>query len=71
MGQIDAAMRESLTDRQYRALVAVAMHNVPMDVVAEQLDTNRNALYKALHDIRVKRRSEMREQGYIHDEHRR
>lgn len=52
MGQIDSALREALTDRQYQALVAVALHNVPMDVVAEQLDTNRNALYKLIYDAR-------------------
>ena len=51
--------------------IALIVDEVPIDVLAERMGTNRNALYKALHDIRVKLRSEMREQGYIHDEHRR
>ncbi|MCA9895965.1 MAG: sigma-70 family RNA polymerase sigma factor [Anaerolineae bacterium] len=67
MGQIDAAMRESLTDRQYRALVAVAMHNVPMDVVAEQLDTNRNALYKLIYDARRNLKNHLESKGLSTD----
>lgn len=44
----------SLTERQYKAIEAVALRGVPMDIVAEQLDTNRNALYKLMHDARRK-----------------
>jgi RNA polymerase sigma-70 factor (ECF subfamily) len=59
MEQIEQAFREALTDRQYNALVAIALHGVPMDVVAEQLDTNRNALYKLIHDARKKLRNHL------------
>jgi RNA polymerase sigma-70 factor (ECF subfamily) len=67
MEKINAAMREALTERQYQALVAVAVDNVPMDVVAERLDTNRNALYKLIHDARRKLKSHLETQGLSTD----
>ncbi len=63
LNKINAALQEALTERQYQALVAVALEGVPMDVVAEQMDTNRNALYKLLHDARRKLRAHMEAQG--------
>jgi RNA polymerase sigma-70 factor (ECF subfamily) len=60
---LDAALTNALTPRQYQALVAVALNNVPMDVVAEQMGTNRNALYKLIHDARRKLRHYLEEQG--------
>lgn len=67
MGKIDAAFREALTERQYQALVAVALRGVPMDIVAEQMGTNRNALYKLIHDARRKLRTHLEAQGISTD----
>lgn len=61
--KIERAFREALSERQYQALVAVALRGIPMDVVAEQLGTNRNALYKLIHDARRKLREALEEQG--------
>jgi RNA polymerase sigma-70 factor, ECF subfamily len=50
-----AALREEverLTPRQRQVFVAIALNDVPIDVLAERLDTTRGALYKALHDAR-------------------
>ncbi len=66
-GIIEKAFREALTDRQYKALVAVALEGVPMDIVAEQLDTNRNALYKLIHDARQKLKRHLEAQGLSTD----
>jgi RNA polymerase sigma-70 factor, ECF subfamily len=41
-----------LTPHQRRVLVALALNGVPIDVLAERLDTTRGALYKTLHDAR-------------------
>jgi RNA polymerase sigma-70 factor (ECF subfamily) len=60
---LEDALRHALTPRQYQALVAVALNEVPMDTVAEQLGTNRNALYKLIHDARRKLRAYLEEQG--------
>src|SRR5262249_19282013 len=45
-----------LTPRQRQVLVSLALNGVPIDVLAEHLGTNRNALYKTLHDARQKLR---------------
>jgi len=63
MAKITAALSEALTERQFQALEAVALRGVPLEVVAEQMDTNRNALYKLLHDARRKLRAHLEEQG--------
>jgi len=65
--RINRALEEALTERQYQALAAVALRNVPMDVVAEQMGTNRNALYKLLHDARRKLRAYLETQGLSMD----
>ena len=46
------AIRQDLTDKQRRALVAVRVHGMPIEEVARRMGTNRNALYKLLHDAR-------------------
>ena len=45
-----------LTPHQRDVLVALALNQVPIDVLAERLATTRGALYKTLHDARVKLR---------------
>ncbi len=67
LDQIMNAFREALTERQYQALVAVALEGVPMDVVAERMDTNRNALYKLIHDARRKLKAHLETQGLSTD----
>jgi RNA polymerase sigma-70 factor (ECF subfamily) len=39
------------------------LNGVPIDVLAERLDTTRGALYKTLHDARRKLRGHLEEQG--------
>ncbi len=65
--RINLALEEALTERQYQALTAVALRGVPMDIVAEQMETNRNALYKLLHDARRKLRAHLEAQGLSTD----
>jgi RNA polymerase sigma-70 factor (ECF subfamily) len=47
---------ERLTPYQHDVLVALALNDVPIDVLAERHDTTRDTLYKTLHDARVKLR---------------
>jgi RNA polymerase sigma-70 factor (ECF subfamily) len=49
---------EELTDRQRRALLA-ALGGMPLEEVAERMGTNRNALYKLLHDARKRLKQRM------------
>jgi RNA polymerase sigma-70 factor (ECF subfamily) len=57
------AIDEVLTPRQRDVLVALAVNGVPIDVLAERWETNRNALYKTLHDARRKLRRHLEEEG--------
>jgi RNA polymerase sigma-70 factor (ECF subfamily) len=52
-----------LTPRQRLVLRFIVFDEVPMDVVVERLDTNRNAVYKLLHDARLKIKSRLLKQG--------
>jgi RNA polymerase sigma-70 factor (ECF subfamily) len=51
------AMRTELTRHQREVFIALALNGVPIDVLAERLDSNRGALYKTLHDARRKLRA--------------
>jgi RNA polymerase sigma-70 factor (ECF subfamily) len=44
-------------------LIALAVDEVPIDVLAERLESTRGALYKTLHDARRKLRTHLEEQG--------
>jgi RNA polymerase sigma-70 factor (ECF subfamily) len=50
------AVETELTPHQREVLVAVALNEVPIDVLAERLGTTRGALYKTIHDARRKLR---------------
>jgi RNA polymerase sigma-70 factor (ECF subfamily) len=43
---------EELTERQRQAVTAAMIGGMPLDEVARRMGTNRNALYKLLHDAR-------------------
>ena len=50
------AIRTQLSPHQREVLVAVTLNDVPIDVLAERLNTTRGALYKTVHDARHKLR---------------
>jgi RNA polymerase sigma-70 factor (ECF subfamily) len=60
---IQHGIESALTPHQRHVLVALALNGVPIDVLAERLDTTRGALYKTLHDARRKLRGYLEEQG--------
>ena len=63
-GALSEEMRIALTDHQREVLVAVTLNDVPIDVLAERLETTRGALYKTLHDARRKLRTALAERGF-------
>jgi RNA polymerase sigma-70 factor (ECF subfamily) len=67
MSKISHAFDEVLTPRQRAALEAVVLEGIPMEVVADQLGTNRNALYKLVHDARQKLRTYLEHEGLSPD----
>ena len=54
---------EELTDKQRQAFIAVRIHGMPMAEVARRMGTNRNALYKLLHDARKRIKKRMAARG--------
>lgn len=60
---IESAISEALTPHQRHVLLALAVNGVPIDVLAERLDTTRGALYKTLHDARRRLRRQLEECG--------
>lgn len=63
MGKVQEALDSVLTKRQRTALEAVVVEGVPIEVVAERMGTNRNALYKLIHDARRKLRTHLEGAG--------
>jgi RNA polymerase sigma-70 factor (ECF subfamily) len=61
------AVRTSLTPHQREVFSALALNDIPIDVLAERLNTTRGALYKTLHDARRKLRVALGGAGYALD----
>jgi RNA polymerase sigma-70 factor, ECF subfamily len=65
VGEIIREVIESdLTEKQRQILSLVVFNEVPMDEVVRQLGTNRNAIYKTLHDARRKLKSGLQARGF-------
>ena len=61
-------IKEELTDLQREAMVAVVFHGMPLEEVAHRLGSNRNALYKLLHDARKRLRHRLEARGLTVEE---
>jgi RNA polymerase sigma-70 factor (ECF subfamily) len=64
MTALHRAIDEHLTERQRLIFQAAAMDDVPIDVLAERLETSRGAIYKTLHDARAKLRRVLTDAGH-------
>ncbi len=66
--EIQASVRHviehDLTERQRHVLKAIVFDEVPMDEVARHLGSNRNAIYKLLHDTRRKLKERLEAHGF-------
>ncbi|UCB46155.1 MAG: sigma-70 family RNA polymerase sigma factor [Spirochaetota bacterium] len=63
METMKTVISKELTDHQRKALVAVRFHGMPLEEVARKMGTNRNALYKLLHDARLSMQRAMTKKG--------
>jgi RNA polymerase sigma-70 factor (ECF subfamily) len=63
LDKLQQIIAEELTDKQRRALVATRVLGMPLGEVARRMGTNRNALYKLLHDARQRVKKRMLAQG--------
>jgi RNA polymerase sigma-70 factor, ECF subfamily len=64
LATLTRAIDEELTPRQREVFVAIALNDAPIDVLALQLASNRNAIYKNLFDARRKLRASLAAAGY-------
>jgi RNA polymerase sigma-70 factor (ECF subfamily) len=69
LAAVGEAIAEDLTPHQREVLVAITLDDVPIDVLAERLQTTRGALYKTLHDARRRLRACLAARGLDPDLH--
>jgi RNA polymerase sigma-70 factor, ECF subfamily len=67
LAALQQAVRETLTPHQREVFTALALNEVPIDVLSERLDTTRGALYKTLHDARRRLRAELVAAGHMEE----
>jgi RNA polymerase sigma-70 factor (ECF subfamily) len=63
LGSVSEGIETALSPHQREVLVAIALNGVPIDVLAERLNTTRGALYKTVHDARKKLRAHLADSG--------
>mgnify|MGYP002640477316 CR=1 FL=1 len=61
---VQRLMQEELTPYQLQVMNAVAVQGAPLTVVAERLGSNRNALYKLIHDARLRLKGRLEREGF-------
>ena len=59
------AVDAELSPRQRQVFVAIAVNAVPLDALAIELSSNRNAIYKMMFDARRKLRAALSANGYM------
>jgi RNA polymerase sigma-70 factor, ECF subfamily len=63
------AIDDALTPHQRRITIALLIDDIPIDVLAERLGSNRNALYKTVHDARTRLRAHLIASGHLATPH--
>ena len=63
MDMVMRLVREELTERQREVIMAVMVGGMPLEEVARRMDTNRNALYKLIHDARKRLQKRLETEG--------
>ena len=61
--RVGRLINEELTEKQRQAIVATAVEGVPLEEVARRMNMKRNALYKLLHDARLRLKNRMADEG--------
>lgn len=64
---LQALIDTSLTEKQ-RVAIRAALEGIPVEVIAEKTQSNRNSVYKLVHDARAKLRKGLEEAGIAADD---
>jgi RNA polymerase sigma-70 factor (ECF subfamily) len=68
LAQIRQIIQEELTEKQRTAMIAIGVKGMPIAEVARRMGTNRNALYKLMHDARLRLKRRLARQGLTPEE---
>jgi len=63
LAEVMQIIAEELSARQRQAMLAIVVHGMPIEEVARRMHTNRNALYKLLHDARKRIKQRLLDRG--------
>lgn len=63
LSRVGRLIDEELTEKQRQAMVATTIQGVPLEEVARQMGMKRNALYKLLHDARLRLKQRLAKEG--------
>ena len=63
LARVGRLIDEELTEKQRQAMVATTIKGVPLEEVARQMGMKRNALYKLLHDARLRLKQRLVREG--------
>ena len=63
MVRLQLIIAEELTEKQRQALMAVAIQGMPLEEVARRMNMERNAMYKLMHDARLRLKRRMAREG--------
>ena len=63
MDHIQHIIMQNLSEKQREAMMSLVVAGMPQDVVAERMGMNRNALYKLLHDARLRIKKQLEKEG--------
>lgn len=61
--KVQTMMEEELTEKQKKVIQLLMVDQIPMTVVSEMMDSNRNAIYKLVHDARMKLKNRLEVEG--------
>ncbi|MEM9185782.1 MAG: RNA polymerase sigma factor [Planctomycetota bacterium] len=67
LAELDKAIRQHLTEKQRQTLLA-ELGGMPQAEIARRMGSNRNAIYKMMHDARKRLRSSLEAGGYSSNE---
>lgn len=61
---VQTILDEELTPNQRAAMLAIGIQGAPLEEVALRMGTNRNALYKMMHDARLRLKRRLKREGF-------
>ncbi|MBI3361237.1 MAG: sigma-70 family RNA polymerase sigma factor [Chloroflexi bacterium] len=68
LARLQRIMMEELTEKQRQALIAARVKGMPLEEVARRMGMERNALYKLLHDARLRLKRRLAREGLTPEE---